>query len=359
MSIYVAILFWIFISIFINFDSSKRRKKIFVIITFTALTIISMLRSWQVGVDTEQYYRNFRYITYLDWTQYDILRYEFGFFALSKVLSYFSINPYILIRVSSLIIIPSVGYFIYRYSKNVVISTFLYITLNAYSFNMTGMRQSLAIVFILYGFDSLINEKYGKYIIFIMIASLFHSSAIVLIVLIFIIKIPYNKNSYRKNIFIIGICFIFYKYLFLVATSILGKYSGYEDSVYGASNYFGAVFQFSIGIIFYSICHYLYFSKVRREEFDSKITMTALRLFSLATYFQALAIRMNILGRMTPYFWIFGIIAIPNTVSNLKIRRRKEWILAIIIISFLYWFIIAKYRPEWHKVIPYIPFFYD
>lgn len=357
MSIYIAVLFLVFISIFINYDSSKKRKKLFLITSFFILTVIAMLRSWEVGVDTEQYYRNFGYITYLDWSQSDVLRYEIGFFALCKVLSYFSNDPYILIMVSSLIIIPSIGRFIYKYSENVALSTFLYITLNAYFFNMTGMRQSLAIVFIVYGFDYLVEEKYIRYFIFIVIASLFHSSALFLISLIFIRKMAYTRNSYIKTIFIIGICFVFYKYLFRIAVLILGKYAGYEESVFGGSNYLGSLFQFLIGMIFYSVCHYLYFIRTQNKSVNSKINMMALRLFSLAICFQALAMKMNILGRMVPYFWIFGILAIPNTIFNCKIKRRKEWILCIITLSFVYWFIIAKFRPEWHGVIPYAPFF--
>lgn len=359
MSIYIAVLFWVFISIFMNYDRSKKRKKMFVIISFFILTVIAMLRSWQVGVDTAQYYRNFGYITYLDWSQSDILRYESGFFALCKILSYISKDPHILIMVSSLIIIPSVGRFIYKYSENVALSTFLYITLNTYFFHMTGMRQSLAIAFIIYGFEYLVKDKYLKYLIFVVVASLFHSSALFLISLIFIKKMYYYKKSYIRTIIIMGTCFVFYKYLFRVAVLILGKYAAYEESVFGESNYFGALFQFLIGFILYSVCHYLYFIKKQKTLLNSKITMIALRGFSLAVCFQALAMRMNIFGRMTSYFWIFGIIAIPNSISNLEVKRKKEWILVIATISFLYWFIIAKYRPEWHGVIPYISFFED
>lgn len=354
MIIYISILFFIFINIFVDYNKYKTQKKLFIIIFFSILTIMAMIRSWKVGVDTAQYYRNFNYIVNLDWNEYNSIRYEFGFFALCKILSYFSKDPHILISVTSLIIIPSIGYHIYKYSENIAMSTFLYITLNLYFFHMTGMRQSLASIFILYGFNYLNDEKYIKYIFFTIIATLFHSSAIIMISLVFLKKLNYNNKTYTRTIFIIVICFIFYKSLFSAATIFLDKYSGYSDSVFGVSNYFGALFQFFIGIILYTTVHYLYFNKKKNKE----INLFTLRLFSLAVCFQALAMRMNILGRMTPYFWMFGIVAIPNILHNLKIKR-KQWIFFIVIISFVYWFIIASYRPEWHGIIPYSTFLND
>lgn len=354
MSIYICILFLIFIGILINVDSNVKNKKWFVIITFSMLTIIAMLRSWSVGVDTEQYYRNFQVIESLEWSQVDILRYEPGYFYFCKILSYINKDPHILIIISSIIIIPSVGRIIYKYSKNVALSTFLYITLNAYFFQLTGMRQALAIAIILYGIDFLIQKKYFKFLLIILLASTFHSSAIFLSILILIGKFSYKRNTYIRTIIVALIGFIFYKQLFRIATSILVKYAGYEDSIYGVSNYFGAVFQFLVGFILYSMCHYLIFKlKEKREMNNLGIGKISIRSFSIAVCLQIITMQMNILGRMVPYFWIFSIIAIPEAVYNIKGRKRKEWILCIVLFTFIYWIIIATTRPEWHGVIPY------
>lgn len=360
MSIFILVLFFIFIVMLVNIDRNIKNRKWFVLITFSILTSIAMIRSWTVGVDTEQYYRNFQIIASLGWDQVDVLRYEPGYFYLNKILSCISKDPHILIIVSSIIIIPSVGRIIYKYSKNVALSTFLYITLNAYFFQLTGMRQALAIAVILYGIDFFEKQKYLKFILVIILACMFHSSAIFLSVLILLQKMKYTKKTYINSLIVAIIGFIFYKQIFRIASLVIDKYAGYEESVYAASNYFGALFQFLVGFILYSVCHYLIFKmKENKKIEESEVGKISLRCLSVAVCIQLITMKMNILGRMTPYFWIFSIIAVPEALSYIKSKRRKEWILGIALFTFIYWLIIATMRPEWHGIIPYSTLFKD
>lgn len=360
MSIFILILFFIFITIIVNIDSNIKNRKLFVIIIFSILTVIAMIRSWRVGVDTEQYYRNFKIISLLKWNQIDSLRYEHGYFYLNKILSYISKDPHILIMVTSMIIIPSVGKLIYKYSKNVALSTFLYISLNSYFFQLTAMRQSLALAIILYGIGFLEKQKYLKFILVIILASMFHSSAIFLVILILLEKVKYTKKTYINSLILAGMGFLFYREIFKFTSLLIDKYAGYGESIYAASNYFGAVFQFIVGFILYSICHYITFKvKSEKEIEEYKIGKISLRCLSIAVCIQLITIKMNILGRMTPYFWIFSIIAIPEALSYIRKKQRKEWILGIVLFSFIYWLIIAIMRPEWHGIIPYNTLFKD
>ena len=70
-----------------------------------------------------------------------------------------------------------------------------------------------------------------------------------------------------------------------------------------------------------------------------------------------MAMKMNIIGRMNQYFWIYSIILVPNMVKGEK--RSKDRLLlyfGIILMSSVYWIIIAVFRPEWNGAIPYMPF---
>lgn len=356
MQIYILLLFILFTCVLIGFDNTKR-KKIFMIIIFSILTLIAMLRSWKVGVDTEQYYRNFTVIANLGWDEVDVLRYESGYFYLCKILSCISKDPHILIIISSFIIIPSVGRFIYKYSSNVALSTFIYITLNIYFFHLTGMRQSLAIAILLYGIDFLLERKNFKFMLIVIIASLFHSSAVILIVLIWINKLKYGRKTYFNTIFTAIIGFIFYKPVFGIISQILPKYQGYITSTFGESNYFGALLQFIVGLTVYTFCNKFYFFKDNEKQ--NNISRLALRCVSITVCLQAMTMRMNIIGRMSPYFWIFSIIAFPDAIKSIKSKNKSEWILIVLFVLFLYWLIIGIYRPEWNGVIPYYTLFRD
>ena len=159
MFIYVLIIMVILFSIPLKVDRNNALKKKWIIVIFGTLTIISALRSYSVGVDSIQYKEAFDKIVKLDFSQSNFLRYEIGFFSFVKTLSLLSDSPQILFIVSSFIIIPSIGIFIYKYSKNVAFSSLLYILFNIFFFHMTGMRQSLALVLLLFAYDNLVKSN--------------------------------------------------------------------------------------------------------------------------------------------------------------------------------------------------------
>lgn len=360
MLIYIFILLVIINSMLLNIDINKKVRKQYVIIIFMILTAIAMFRSYKVGVDTLQYYRNFNIIANLNWSDVDILRYEPGYFYFCKVLSEISKDPHILIMVSSLIIIPSVGRFIYKYSKNVALSIFLYITLNIYFFHLTGMRQSIAIAILLYGIGFLIEGKYIKYSLVVILAAQFHSSAIFLLCMILIRKSSCGKKTYIRMLIISLLGFVFYNQIFKLASILITKYEGYADSIFGESNYFGALLMFLVYFIIYSICQIYQFRGRSQYKFeDNVIGKIAFRSLSIAVCLQVITMRMNIIGRMVPYFIIFAIIAVPDAISRVKSKKFIVSILIIVMLLFTYWLVIGLFRPEWNGAIPYLTIFND
>ena len=354
MFIYVLIIMVILFSIPLKVDRNNALKKKWIIVIFGTLTIISALRSYSVGVDSIQYKEAFDKIVKLDFSQSNSLRYEIGFFSFVKTLSLLNDSPQILFIVSSFIIIPSVGIFIYKYSKNVAFSSLLYILFNIFFFHMTGMRQSLALVLLLFAYDNLVKNNYPRFIILVVIASFFHSSAILFLPGLFIKRIKYGKNSYIITILLSILFFAFFKTIFLNITYLIGKYGGYIDSEdFGVSNYYGAFFQFLLTFIVYTFCHFRYLNQESRNDSDR----ISLILLGIDVICQIMAMKMNIIGRMNQYFWIYSIILVPNLVKGEK--RSKDRLLlyfGIILMSSVYWIIIAVFRPEWNGAIPYIPF---
>ena len=196
----------------------------------------------------------------------------------------------------------------------------------------------------------------------VLLASSFHSSAILFLICPLIKKVRYNKYTYIITILISIIFFIFFKSVFLGITEMMGKYGSYIDSKeFGVSNYFGAFFQFLLTFVIYTFCHFKYVKQrniIKTEKYN--ITKINLTLLSLDVICQIMAMKMNIIGRMHQYFWIYSIILIPNIVCNQKnAKKRLMLYIGITFLSFIYWLIIAIYRPEWDGAIPYIPFWKD
>lgn len=355
MTLYLLLIMIMTFCLFINFKEKKARKTI-TILLFVILTTIAAIRSADVGVDTRQYYRNFLIIAKMDWSQAFSTRYEVGFFAFCKILSYISNNPQVIVIFSSALIIPIVGYFIYKESNFVVLSTLTYFLLNLYFFNLTGMRQSLAMSFIILSLLNYKNKKYFMFLINVVIASTFHSSALIFLLVPIIDRIKYNKKTLLYTLIIALLCFLFSDKLFGFMTGIIGKYSGYEDSIFGVSNYFGALIQSIFFSYIYIFCHTILTKHLNSQNF--KENQFYLKLLGLAAIFEILSMKIQIFSRMALYFWFASIILIPKAIKSIEKTKNKFYMSLIIYLSLLmYWLIIAIYRPEWNGAVPYKTFF--
>ncbi len=118
---------------------------------------------------------------------------ESGYMIFQKILSLLNFTAQGFIFTVSLIIVILFSWFFYKYSKNIGFSFFLHFTIGLFAFTMTGLRQSVAIGLTLLAIHLAINKKLMWYILIIIIAMLFHQSAIVFapVYIIFQIK-KYN-----------------------------------------------------------------------------------------------------------------------------------------------------------------------
>lgn len=351
MAIYIALIF----TIFILFKFLK--KKTALAISFILLALVAGLRKNTVGIDTMQYYTTFTEIGESSWS-FSEIRFEKGYCVVVKILHLLFKNPQSLIICSSLFINFSIYKFIKNYSKNYLISILVFIFNNIYFSYMNIMRQALAISIILLGIKYLLNKKYIKFIIVILLASLFHTVAIASIILIPIYMLKDKKILPYLILFAGLLGFVLYRPLFNILGNIFG-YGGYADSEFAASNYFGALISFcKNGIVFVIIEYYIYSNKLYEKDnnhnFYKNVILTAVMLY-------ALIMRMNIFNRLTPNFIIFGIIYIPNSllsIQDFSKSYRHKWdylvmLSLIILILFSSWMTINILRPEWNGAIPY------
>ncbi len=121
---------------------SKSRAKIYIWIVFVLLLIVSGLREFSVGADTKEYVKVFYNIGNLDLMRG---RFEIGFLHYVEALHILSDDAGILLIASSTICIGIASLFVYKFSKNPILSMMLYILLGAYFSQMNVMRQAIAL----------------------------------------------------------------------------------------------------------------------------------------------------------------------------------------------------------------------
>ena len=118
--------------------------------------------------------------------------------------------------ITSLFITISFTSFFYKYSSNVGFSFYLHLTIGLFIITMSALRQSVAICFILFAIDFVVQRKFLLFLIFVYIASTFHFSAICFLPVYFCYNI--KLVSYKKIIlfFILLLGLLFLKDILLV-----------------------------------------------------------------------------------------------------------------------------------------------
>lgn len=359
MYIYIILILTLFIlGIVLKPNKKKTNKKTFMIIAFILLALIAGCRSYTVGIDTEQFCKAYQLIGRIEISQaIENTRYETGFIILCKILNFITPNFQLLIFITSVFIMSSVCKFIYEESDDVIFSTLIFILINCFAMYMSTMRQAIALAIIILAYLYFLkNDKKVKYVISVIIASLFHQSAIVMLILLLFNGKKFKRRYYVVSILTAIMVFIFVPTIFSILLRIFPNYGIYSDSEFANSNYFASLLNSVVVFIFYTI-GVIYWKK-NKEKYGDKKDFYAF-MISLNLIFYIATMRMTLLARITTYFNIFNIIWIPQTMKNIdNIRHKKIFTIMILLCLLAYWGIISIYRPEWYGVIPY-KFFWE
>ena len=331
-----------------------KNKNKALLLSFILIAIVACLRKYTVGVDTLQFYRAFSKIVSDSSWNYNNFRYEPGFYYLCKLLGKINSEPQILIMFTSIFINMSVYKFIKKNSTDYCLSTILYIIMNNFFSNKKIMRQAIALAILLYGFEFLKDKKYIKYIFAVCIASLFHTVAFSALLLLIFSILPKKRWVYLLEIVLAIVTFVFYSKFFNILTLGFG-YSGYMDTEFGLSNYFGSLLS-ALESLFVMI--FLFVVSYNKKKFVKNNYIFRLLSIAIILYiwFSFLVMRMNIFNRISGIYSIYSIVFISylldemknNNIENYKISRG-----IILLIYFASFIIISIFRPEWYGVIPY------
>ena len=356
MLIYVIqILLIIAIGLFLKPAKSEKRKKIFLRLTFVILAFVACFRNYTVGYDTKQYVIAFGKAAELSINTFSNLRYEYGFTFLCWILNKITSNWQILLIVSSLFINYSVLKFIKNNSSNPLLSVLMYILMNFYFFYTSAMRQAIAIGIMLLGYEKLKKNEIWKFLIFVLIATLFHESAFLALLLIPMRKMKYNRYFIFSIIGVYIIGFILGKDLFLFLSRFSNRLLDYSDSKFFVENYFGALLQFLLNFFVFITGYITMLKKERKILYDkTDVNNLMIGILAIGNLFLLLTVKVGIFNRFSPYFSIFIIIWLPNMIVKIK-NAKNRMLICTLCLSILvaYWGIISIYRPEWYGMIPY------
>lgn len=317
-SIFMVLSILLFIFIFNNNDKIEvidKKTKRYCTILGILLFLIAALRSQSVGIDSGQYSWHFYQIREMSFNNIiSVYEDELGFYFLLKLLTFISKDPQIMFVVIGGIYAYTISRFIYKYSKNPMVSFIMLIPMMYFAFSLTGLRQTVAISILLVSIDYIISKRFIKFFILLLISSLFHKSAILFFPAYFI---NFKKITFNKIILYIGIApVVFFLRPFIIKAIQIFLYSGYyidvSQSAGGWTTLFIYILIVSVALIFKS--------KSEIEDNNLPLFFSMMYIGMLIQMFVPL--QPNIF-RVSMYYNISSIILIPEILKTQKDRLSK------------------------------------
>lgn len=325
-----------------NHNTTNRRRKIYTFVAFACLALVAMLRSYNVGRDLQShYYKTFLRVVNMDWNNLFTLGYENGYLVFYKLISMFTDNGQWMIAIHALFVIGITGWFIYRNSENVVMSTFLFITTNTWFMYMTMMRQAMAVCIVLIALEIWKRKdwkikRYVLYVAIVILAMQFHSSAFIAFFMPIFDFLPFKRKHIFISTLVMIASFALYNQMFKAVSFLqIGKrdYTEFYSSSGEAINIISLYFVFIYVLIFaIGTLSLVYYNKKRNNQ-SSGLAVTDESGFSnsfllymvlILAVCRITGLKINIMARMTYYFMPFVYVLLPRSINCFQNINNKK-----------------------------------
>lgn len=318
-------------------------RKRFVLLACLLLCAVSGLRSYSVGADTPQYWSAYQ----TAWMAHSW--YEAGYLSLLRTLNLVSPDPQFLLLFTSCVMTACVGYAVYRLDCNPVLAFFLYVSLLTYATFMNLMRQGLATAIIIAAIPWLVSGKRLRFAAAVLIGSLFHSTAVVMLALIPLAALRPSKKV------VLGYCAAAAA-LALSPDAVWGfigdnfdKYSTYSASAWSGGNALAAPIMTVMDVLLLAVSRIFGLCPAGAEDEEKVLFHGAM----LQVVFQLLACFINIFQRLTTFTSFFLALYVALRFRKADTRLRFLLVYFIYALTAVFFVVIMVYRPQWHGVVPF------
>lgn len=309
----LVILLWA--ALFCFHKPSKRKNLVFIILTFTQLGLISILR-YHIGFDYNMYAAgyNFMYedgfstLQYKDW--------EVGFVFLTKILGCLLPNYIWYMGFIVFITLVPAGIFIYKNSEMPWVSTVLYVNLFLFFMTMNFLRQSIALSIIMLSWHFMKKNKFIPFAITVIIASLFHQTALIMFIVYFFVKM---KTTMKEIIVYLYILLWFY----ISSTGFINLITSFVHEEYSDSVFIRQGLSFVYAVLpAVVVLAAFWLVKIKTITVNREVQY----IINMSLICAILSITMSkhsILERLTYYFTIFLILLVPVIYQSIRTNGIK------------------------------------
>lgn len=307
------------------FYYGTRKNKIisvYIVLSFILLLSLIVFRDLSVGIDYENYYYAVLRVANNNMLDYDYTWLSKGFRTFIKIIAFAgfpeSVLPFIVIGIISFCTLLLFYYSFIKFSTFPTFSLFIFFCFCLYFQMMNQFRQMFAIALVLFSYK-FIGKSFWKYFLTIVLAALFHGTALIMLPMYFVCKLDINRNIILGYFFVGTAGVTMYPVIVrLIRYTSYSKYLEWEE--FDVSHTSTAIINFIVRIIILVLC-----LKVRKRVVDKKPQTNVLYHMVIAcTIVQVFAIISALFTRVTTYFYVFYIILLPDVAEEYKFYFTKE-----------------------------------
>lgn len=338
---------WIYRTEFVSGERVRRVTPLFAVVAVLPLVIWAGFRG-NVG-DTGSYIQAFKDMptslsgisSYIESQEKDQ-----GFYFVSAVIKCIIGNQdtiyFIIVAAVQCILL----FKIYRkYSSAFAVSFFLFIASTDYiSWVFNGMRQFTAVTITVACFPWILQKKYVKAIIVILIASLFHQSALLVLPFVFIVQ---GKAWNKKTLFFIVAV--------VIAVVFADRFTDILDNMLAETQYQNVVSDWEqfqddgtniLRVLVYSVPTILSLIGIKyiREADDPMINICVnMSIASAGLYVVSMFTSGIFIGRLPIYFSLYNYILLPWEIRNMFTKRSAALINGAMLLGYTGFYMYSIY----------------
>lgn len=305
---------------------TNNTKYLFVLLSLV-LILVAGLR-YRVGTDYPAYYKGF--LSYAEdfWNSLKDLD-EPGYRLLCYILAFFTKEPAVSIFFASLVTLGISLTVIYKHTDKILLAILFFVFLGCWHNSFNAVRQSMAATVAFCGFQFARDKKFVKYLLIILIAFLFHRSAIIMLPLYFLI----NNNIKIKNILLLiaatVVVLLSYEYIMPMIGALTEQvYSDENMYIWGSVNILRILVACAPAIMFIIL---------RLGKVDSQEEKQYINMLIFHAVLMSMSSQSAYLARSGLYSSFYCAIAIPEMLKKISKQNRAFVTLFMLIMYFAFW----------------------
>ena len=329
----------LFYSLMGNTGRSRRQC---VIVMTVILALFSGLRTWWMG-DLIKYYTQYRACNGADW--YNVITSGTDNFGLRYFFHYagaIGISYDNCLLIIACFVAVTLGVMVYRYSPSPFWSYTIYISMGFYMFTYSGLKQAVAMGFLILAGMAMFERKFRKYLLLVVLGGLFHAPA-----LIFLAAYPFCRQKLNKRyvLVLVGLVLVMFLYRTRIVNFMNALY--YEEAdAFADTNEVGGKFIMMVLIMILGVT-------LRPLHKWDRVYLQVFNMMVLAAALQSMSVFGNVFSRLADYYYQFVVLFIPMILQTGRSQARampmyrseiRYWnpnhylLLGICIAAFAVWF---------------------